>query len=249
MRQPAGSSTGAGVLSVDTDTPSVDEQDNTNRDADHVLAVPIVDLRIVLLTLDDGRLQVALHASSDFLRLPRGAPERDRSLDTEARQIVRRAVGLREQYLEQLYTLTVTDNAGWTVVVSYLGLISSSRTLPLTSEGSWHNVAVLPPLSEPDRMVIDYALVRLRAKLGYTTVAFHLLPAVFTLSELQGAYEVILNQRLDKRNFRRRVTAAGILEATGAKKRDGSHRPALIYQFRATDDRETYLTPKWAEGA
>ena len=249
MRQPGGRSTGPNVPSAAIDAPGSDEHEQSHRNANRILAIPTVDLRIVLLTLEDHRLQVALHASSGLLCLPRGAPARDRSLDAEARQIVRRAVGVREQYLEQLYTLSVTDNAGWTVVVCYLGLISSACMPPLTSEGSWHDVALLPPVSEPDRIMIEYALVRLRAKLGYTTIAFHLLPPTFTLSELQGAYEVILDQRLDKRNFRRRVTAAGILEATGAIKREGSHRPALIYQFRATDDRETYLTPKWAEGA
>ena len=104
-------------------------------------------------------------------------------------------------------------------------------------------------MSAPDRMVIDYALVRLRAKLGYTTVAFHLLPPTFTLTELQGAYETILGHPLDKRNFRRRVIAAGILARTDAQRRMGSHRPAALYRFQSLDDRETYLTPPWAERA
>ena len=98
-------------------------------------------------------------------------------------------------------------------------------------------------------MVVDYALMRLRAKLGYTNVAFHLLPEQFTLSELQETYETILARRLDKRNFRRRMIASGILLETEAKRREGSHRPATLYRFRPTDDRESYLTPPWAEGA
>ncbi|MER3486816.1 MAG: NUDIX hydrolase, partial [Chloroflexota bacterium] len=93
-----------------------------------------------------------------------------------------------------------------------------------------------PPLSETDRKVIDYALMRLRAKIGYTNIAFHLLKDTFTLTELQKAYETILGRRLDKRNFRRRVIASGILEATPNKRRDGSHRPAALYRFRAEHD-------------
>ena len=66
-----------------------------------------------------------------------------------------------------------------------------------------------------DRMIVDYALLRLRAKLGYTTIAFHLLPPSFSLSELQNVYEAVLDHQLDKRNFRRRIHAAGVLEGTG----------------------------------
>jgi 8-oxo-dGTP diphosphatase len=98
-------------------------------------------------------------------------------------------------------------------------------------------------------MVVEYALVRLRAKLGYTNIAFHLLPELFTLSELQETYETILGRVLDKRNFRRRMIASGIVEQTEDKRREGSHRPATLYRFRPLDDRETYLTPPWAEGA
>jgi 8-oxo-dGTP diphosphatase len=104
-------------------------------------------------------------------------------------------------------------------------------------------------LSSTDRMVVEYALVRLRAKLGYTNIAFHVLPERFTLSELQETYETILARRLDKRNFRRRMIASGILLSTGDQRREGSHRPATLYRFKPGDDRETYLTPPWADGA
>jgi hypothetical protein len=97
-----------------------------------------------------------------------------------------------------------------------------------------------------DRRVLDYALMRLRAKLGYTNIAFHLLPPTFTLSELQLAYEAVLGHPVDKRNFRRRMIASGILDQLDEKRRDGSHRPAALYRFASRDDREAYLTPPWA---
>jgi 8-oxo-dGTP diphosphatase len=98
-------------------------------------------------------------------------------------------------------------------------------------------------------MVLDYAVVRLRAKLGYTTIAFHLMPESFSLSELQAAYETAIGDHLDKRNFRRRIIASGMLEPTSEKRRDGSHRPAQLYRFRAGHDPATFLTPQWAEKA
>jgi 8-oxo-dGTP diphosphatase len=212
-------------------------------------ATPSLDLRVVLFTVAEGRLRVALHQRGGVIGLPRGAPAPAEPLDATARRIVREATGLREQYLEQLYTLSVQEPSGWTVIIAHLALISSGREAAPTFDGAWHDVARLPELTAADRMVLDYAVLRLRAKLGYTTIAFHLLPPTFTLSELQGAYEAILNRPLDKRNFRRRVIAAEMLAPTDAKRREGSHRPALLYRFRAAHDRETYLTPAWAEGA
>ena len=211
-------------------------------------ALPRLDIRVVLFTVVDAELRVALREERGTLRLARGVPRPTETLDAAARRIVRSATGLQEQYLEQLYTLSVPDAAEWTVIVSYLGLL---RTEPaaVAPAGGWYEVTALPDVSAADRMVIDYALVRLRAKLGYTNVAFHLLPHEFTLSELQRAYETILGRRLDKRNFRRRVTAAGILSLTGGMRREGSHRPAALYRFRPGDDREAYLTPPWAAEA
>ena len=213
------------------------------------LTGPNFDLRVVLFTVSEGRLQVALHATEQGIGLPRGVPAPAEALDATARRIVREATGLREQYLEQLYTLSVQEPAGWTVIVAHLALICSGREAAPRFGGAWHDVSTLPEVTAADRMVLDYAVLRLRAKLGYTTIAFHLLPPTFTLSELQGAYEAILGRPLDKRNFRRRVIAAEMLAPTGTKRRDGSHRPAVLYRFRAAHDRETYLTPAWAEGA
>jgi len=58
-----------------------------------------------------------------------------------------------------------------------------------------------------------------------------LLPAEFTLSELQALLEAILGRPLDRRNFRRKVREMGLLEATGAARREGAHRPAALYRF------------------
>jgi 8-oxo-dGTP diphosphatase len=101
-------------------------------------------------------------------------------------------------------------------------------------------------LSDSDRKVVDYALFRLRAKLGYTTIAFHLMPQLFTLSELQAVFETILGRSLDKRNFRRRMATLGILAGSRQTRRDGSHRPARLYQFLPDRDPTDYLTPPWA---
>jgi 8-oxo-dGTP diphosphatase len=79
--------------------------------------------------------------------------------------------------------------------------------------------------------ILQYALQRLRYKLEYTAAGFQLLPPSFTLTEIQKAYEIVLGEPLDKRNFRRRIAEADILEETGAST-PSRGRPAKLYRFR-----------------
>jgi len=206
-----------------------------------------VDVRVVFFALIGGRLVVALRNGDDQLCLPRGWPVSDESLDAAARRIAHDEIGLSDRYLEQLYTFSVEDEIDWTVVITYVGLVGSDA-----SAGSRPGIEWVPAepgvlCSEIDGRVIDYARTRLRAKLGYTTIALYLLPPAFTFRDLQSTYETVLDQPLDKRNFRRRLLATGMLERTEEVSRQGSHRPAALYRFRPTDDQERYLTPAWDE--
>jgi 8-oxo-dGTP diphosphatase len=211
---------------------------------------PTVDVRVVLFTLSNGALLIATPTRSDFGGIPRGVPVRGESLDAAARRIVRDAVHIHEQYLEQLSTLSVTETPDrWSIIVGYIALVCSTDEPKSSELLTWSAIDSRPELSESDRMVIDYAVLRLRAKLGYTNIAFYLMPSLFTLTELQNAYETILDRRMDKRNFRRRMIASGILEETEEKRRDGSHRPAALYRFRADLDTASYLTPPWSDPA
>ena len=81
------------------------------------------------------------------------------------------------------------------------------------------------------RKIVASALERLRNKVNYTSAAFQLLPKKFTLSELQRAYEVILGQPLDKRNFRKKMLQLGILKDTRERQLEGRQRPARLYAF------------------
>jgi 8-oxo-dGTP diphosphatase len=212
-------------------------------------ARPLVDVRIVLFTVSEGQLRVACPVVAGDRELPRGEPTPSEPLDASASRIVREATGIQEHYIEQLYTLSIHESRDWSVIVSYMALVRPEPTSPALAESQWLAAGDLAALSAADQMVVEYAVVRLRAKLGYTNIAFYLLPETFTLSDLQETYEIVLARRLDKRNFRRRVIASGILAETEEKRREGSHSPATLYRFRPTVDRETYLTPPWAGSA
>jgi 8-oxo-dGTP diphosphatase len=99
------------------------------------------------------------------------------------------------------------------------------------SQASWFPISQLPKLAFDHAEIIAYALRRLRYKLEYSAVGFELLPDTFTLSELQHTYEIILGEALDKRNFRRRILDAGIIEPTN-ELRSGDGRPARMYRYR-----------------
>ena len=127
------------------------------------------------------------------------------------------------------------QQAAWIVAVAYYALVNwqqfQVRSRPRTTSAQWYSVKRLPELGFDHRRIIEYALERLRSKINYTTVGFQLLPKDFTLTEMQRSYEVILAQRLDKRNFRRKMLQLGILHETPEFRMNGRQRPARLYTF------------------
>jgi 8-oxo-dGTP diphosphatase len=161
----------------------------------------------------------------------------DESLEQAALRELQEETGVEDVYLEQLYTFGAPDRDPRTrvITVTYFALVPADRVQPRPAtdvvDVGWFPVYDPPALAFDHRQILDYAITRLRNKLQYTALAFELLPAEFTLTELQEAYEHILNEELDKRNFRRKILSAGILEETG-RRRVGGHRPAKLYRFR-----------------
>jgi len=80
--------------------------------------------------------------------------------------------------------------------------------------------------------MLSLAVQRLRGKLDYSGIAFALLPERFTLRALQDIYEAILDTKLNKPAFRRRMLDRGWLEATGERETGASFRPAELYCYR-----------------
>jgi 8-oxo-dGTP diphosphatase len=208
--------------------------------------LPRVDVRVVLFTVRNGQLLIALQERGSCRALPRRVPTFDESLDVAATCILADDLGITEQYHEQLYSIAHRSEGDWTVTVTYSALALAEAADHAPDSAAWFSASMPPTLNSVDQMIVDYALRRLRAKLGYTTIAFHLLPSNFTLSEVQSVYEAVLDRDVDKRNFRRRIHAAGFLEGTGELRREGSHRPARLYRLRSAHDAESYLTPAWA---
>jgi ADP-ribose pyrophosphatase YjhB (NUDIX family) len=205
---------------------------------------PSLAVDIVVFTIRESRLHVLLirRANEPFLgcwALPGGFVHMEEPLEAAASRELREETGIREAYLEQLYTYGEPrrDPRGRVISVAYFALIPGNAPVrgeggSDTSQARWFPIDDLPTLAFDHDEILAYALRRLRYKLEYTAVGFELLPEEFTLTEIQQTYEIILGEALDKRNFRRRMLASGIIEPTPTK-RGGGGRPARLYRYRA----------------
>jgi len=204
-----------------------------------------LDVCVVVFSLRDERLQVLLIPSrndSSRWELPGSPVPGEKSLEETATESVLQLTGLREAFLEQLYTYGEVSRCPERRLVSvvYFAIIPAGTAHPSNAQTigeatghptRWFPVEKLPPLTMDNQEIVTYAFRRLRYKLEYSAVGFQLLPEYFSLSELQKTYEMILGETLDKRNFRRRILQAGIIEET-SRLRGGEGRPARLYRYR-----------------
>lgn len=212
---------------------------------------PAVTTDIAVFTLREDALQLLLirRGNPPFAgnwALPGGFLDIDEDLDACAARELAEETGVRDVYLEQLYTFGAVgrDPRERVVSVAYFALAPAQRLAVEAGDDAadarWFRLDALPALAFDHADIIATAHRRLLAKLDYSTIAFQLLPETFTLSELQQVYETLLDAELDKRNFRKWALALAQIEATGEVRRRGSHRPARLY--RLTDrERVTYL--------
>jgi 8-oxo-dGTP diphosphatase len=203
---------------------------------------PLVTVDVVIFTLRESSLQVLLvrrrrPPGEGMWAIPGGMIGQDEALEAAALRILEEETGLGDVFLEQLYTFgdPGRDARGRAITVSYFAVVTAGNVVPCAAEDTervqWWPIYELPPLAFDHGDILSYALTRLRYKLEYTAVGFELLPEEFTLSELQSAYEIVLGEELDKRNFRRKISSAEVIESSG-RFRAGEGRPAQLYRYR-----------------
>jgi ADP-ribose pyrophosphatase YjhB (NUDIX family) len=203
-----------------------------------------VTVDLVIFALRAGALNVLLvrrgvPPSEGRWALPGGFIRPGESLEAAARRELEEETGVRDVYVEQLYTFgdPRRDPRGRVVTVAYYALLTGTQAMPVAGTDAaaarWWPVSSLPALAFDHDAILAYARDRLRTKLEYTTVGFQLLPKKFTLTELQRVYETILGRTLDKRNFRRKMLALGILDPLDEWTTESASRPAQLYRFSA----------------
>ena len=108
------------------------------------------------------------------------------------------------------------------------------------AEAKWHDVQRIGELAFDHNKIFASCKAHLVQSVQNKPVGFELLPERFTLSQLQNLYEVILERKFDKRNFRKKINSMKLLIDTGKNQKSVSHRPAKLFQF----DKEKYLKLK-----
>lgn len=220
---------------------------------------PSVAVDVVLLTLKNDRLHTLVirrpeHPFAGRWQLPGAFIRMEETLEQTAARALRDKTGLKQVFVEQLYTFGAVKRDPRTRVLSvaYLALVHAERfaSVSLPAEDAlmaeirvpWEGteggpVDLLDPLGRPlatafdHRDIVGMAIQRLRGKLDYSALGFQLLPPSFTLFQLQRLHEVVLGHGVNKDSFRRRMLATGQLEATGEMQEAVGHRPAALYRF------------------
>lgn len=205
---------------------------------------PAVTADVVVLALRRGTLQVLLIQRKNWpyegmWAIPGGFVEIDEPLDSAARRELAEETGLADPdiRLEQLHAFGAPgrDPRMRVITIAYLALVrvDGVKLRPATdaADAAWYPAYDPPPLAFDHDQILSCATDRLRQKVERMPAIFQLLPETFTLTELQDAYEQVLRQELDKRNFRRKMLSSGLLIDT-PHVRSGDHRPAKLYRFQ-----------------
>jgi 8-oxo-dGTP diphosphatase len=198
----------------------------------------------VVFGFDEGELKVllierGLEPFKGQWALPGGFVRVEETLDDAARRELEEEAGIKDVFLEQLYTFGAVDRDPRERVVSvaYYALVKlaafTTKAATDASDAQWFPVSKVPKLAFDHADILATALARLKGKVRYEPIGFELLPPKFTLSALQHLYEAVLGTELDKRNFRKKVLSLALLIPLKETETGGRHRPAQLFRFDA----------------
>jgi 8-oxo-dGTP diphosphatase len=205
---------------------------------------PALTVDCVVFGFDEAELKVlliqrGLEPFKGRWALPGGFVRVDETIDEAARRELAEEAGLKNVFLEQLYTFGAVerDPRERVVSVAYYALVKlaahETKAATDAADARWFPISRVPRLAFDHADIISTALSRLKGKVRYQPIGFELLPPKFTLSELQHLYEAVLETDLDKRNFRKKVLSFGLLFPLNETQMTGRHRPAQLFRFDA----------------
>lgn len=208
---------------------------------------PSVTVDCIIFGLDDDSLKILLierggEPFKNYWALPGGFVEMNETLDAAAMRELEEETGIKDTFMEQLYTFgdVARDPRGRVISVAYFALVKlSNYKVTAASDAKraeWFPINKMPKLAFDHDKIFQMALDRLKNKVHYQPVGFALLPEKFTLSQLQKLYELILEKNLDKRNFRKKILSMNLLIDLQERQKGVAHRSAKLYKF----DKKSY---------
>lgn len=208
---------------------------------------PALAVDCVVFGVDEEDLKVLLiqrggEGSRGEWALPGGFVRMNESVDDAAARELCEETNLHDVFLEQLYTFGAIDRDSRerVVTVAYFALVrmSEHRVAAATdaADARWERVRNIteghsPQLAFDHEEILAVARRRLRNKVRYQPLGFELLPKKFTLRQLQHLYETVLERKLDKRNFRRKILSMNLLEELDEVEQGVAHRAARMFRF------------------
>lgn len=189
-------------------------------------------LKIKVLLIERG-----IEPYKGMWAFPGGFVHEDESTEEGAKRELKEETGLENIFIEQLYTFSDIgrDPRGRVVSVAYYALVNLKDHKVTAGDDAknarWFGIDEIPSLAFDHEKIFRTALLRLKGKIRYQPIGFELLPEKFTLSELQHLYEAILEIKLDKRNFRKKIKKMNLLIELEEKQQNVRHKAANYYKF------------------
>lgn len=196
----------------------------------------------VIFGFDEKVLKVLLirrgeEPFKDFWALPGDLVYPDEDLRDAPMRVLTQLTGIENMYLEQTKTFGKLERhpLGRVITVAYLSLVNVNKVKLVASSfadtAEWIAAKDIERLAFDHNEILDYCLNSLKQSVQQRPLGFELLSESFTLSDLQDLYEAILDTKLDKRNFRKKLLAMDILIDTKKIQQGVAHRPARLYTF------------------
>jgi ADP-ribose pyrophosphatase YjhB (NUDIX family) len=168
--------------------------------------------------------------------LPGGFVGIKEDLAAAARRELAEEAGVDAPFVEQLVTFGAVERnpRERSVSVCYYALtnIREHNLKPATDahQAAWFPVSRLPKLASDHADMVRIARRRLQERARREPIGIELLPRKFTLTDLQRVYEALLDTRLDKRNFRKKILSFDFLVALNERTKGTRHRPAELFR-------------------
>lgn len=226
----------------------------------HNWFLPSLSVDCVIFGFHNSELKVLLlkHRHLNIWGLPGGFINKDEPVDVAAKRVLQERTGLQEIFLQQFHAFGDTEryekefhyrdlkkdgilvrSDHWLlqrfITIGYYALVEFSKVSPsedtLTEKCMWWDIHKAPSLMLDHKKILDKALQALRMQLNYQPIGYNLLPDKFTMPELQKLYETILDKKLDRRNFQRKILNYGILNHLKEIKKGGAHKAPYLYSF------------------
>jgi ADP-ribose pyrophosphatase YjhB (NUDIX family) len=222
--------------------------------------MPSLSLDCVIFGFHENQLKVLLlkMKALDQWSLPGGFILKQEDMETAAARVLKERTGASDIFLQQFKVFshpkradirvhqrmmkkdgikTTRDN--WLlqrfITVGYYALVDFENVNPVPDQNAesceWQEIHEVRELMMDHRQILDEALATLRLQLNHQPIGYKLLPEKFTMPELQKLYETILDKKLDRRNFHRRITGYGFVKKLKETRKGGAHKAPFLYSF------------------